>query len=245
MTLKMKKIIFIFLISHVLSVYYIKQKQGSVIVTTEEGIVYLDADNFDKNDKIHIQFNAYESHVDEEIHYEFSDNIPNDYFQPSISKQPDKSWSKKDEDDYSKTYFTVYDIKKNIFAKYLIIKYTGYYNYDESYGYLKIENTENTFINRFNFGTIIMIILFSLAFLIPIIYTFYIEIKKRIKKCLTKTKNNNIKSNSLVQKVDIYHEPNNNKNDDTHDDSNDINAQQQTNLYEPPFVDNVDRINDS
>ena len=81
----MKEIIFIFLISHAFSVYYIK-KHGSVKVSTEDGIVYLNADKFGKNDKIHMQFNAYRSHVDDKIYYEFSDNIPTDTFQPSIGK---------------------------------------------------------------------------------------------------------------------------------------------------------------
>ena len=122
----MKEIIFIFLISHVFSVYYIK-KHGSVKVSTEDGIVYLNADKFGKNDKIHMQFNAYRSHVDDKIYYEFSDDIPTDTFQPSIGKNPDTSWSSSsggDEDstdDRKTTYKTNYDIKKNVSKKYLFL----------------------------------------------------------------------------------------------------------------------------
>ena len=128
----MKEIfIFIFLISKVLSIYYL-EKHGSVKVTTREGIVYLNADKFGKNDKIHIQFNAYKSHVDSKIYYEFSDNIPIDTFQPSLPKKPDNSWSSggsdEDENDKKKTFKTSYDIKKDVSAKYLIIKYTEYYH---------------------------------------------------------------------------------------------------------------------
>ena len=90
MFLKKKFIIFLILISHVFTVYYIK-KHGSVEVTTEIGIVCLKADDFKINDKIHIQFNAYVSHVDNKIYYEFSDKFPNDNFQPSFSKNPDNS----------------------------------------------------------------------------------------------------------------------------------------------------------
>ena len=129
----MKEIIFIFLISHVFSVYYIK-KHGSVKVSTRDGIVYLNADKFGKDDKIHMQFNAYRSSVDDKIYYEFSDDIPTDTFQPSNSKKPDISQSTggdDDNEDESTTYKTNYDIKKNVSKKYLVIKYTGYYhNYD-------------------------------------------------------------------------------------------------------------------
>ena len=43
-------------------------------------------------------------------------------------------------DDTKTTYKTNYDIKKNVSKKYLVIKYTGYYN-RYSGSYLKIENT--------------------------------------------------------------------------------------------------------
>ena len=128
MIFKKIKIIFLFLISHVLSVYYIKKKHGSVKVRTREGIVYLNVDNFNKNNKIHILFYTYNSVVDKEIHYEFSDNIPNDDFKPSISKKPDAKDSTYEEEDYydgtiGEEHKYYYDIKKNVSAKYLIIKY--------------------------------------------------------------------------------------------------------------------------
>ena len=56
MVLKKIKIVFLFLISHVLSIYYIKKKHGSVKVRTKEGIVYLNADNFNKNIKFIFYF---------------------------------------------------------------------------------------------------------------------------------------------------------------------------------------------
>ena len=158
----MKEIVFIFLISYVFSAYYLK-KHGSVKVSAGDGIVYLNADKFGKNDKIHIQFNAYRSHVDERIYYEFSDNKPTNTFQFSNSKKPDSSWTSgggEDSDDRSKTYKTSYDIKKKVSKKYLVIGYTGYYN-RYSGGYLKIENT---LINWGDFYLGLFISVFTLAF---------------------------------------------------------------------------------
>ena len=145
MILRKIKIVFLFLISHVLSIYYIKKKHGSVTVMTKEGIVYLNAENFNKNNKIHILLHAYDSDVDKEIHYEFSDNLPNDDFKPSISKKPDAKYSGYIEEDYDDEYSRreskyYYDIKKNVSAKYLIIKYTGLKTINWRDSYLKIEN---------------------------------------------------------------------------------------------------------
>ena len=242
----MKEIIFIFLISHVFSVYYIK-KHGSVKVTTQEGIVYLDADKFGKNDKIHMQFNAYRASVDDKIFYEFSDNIPTDTFQPSISKNPDISWSSGgDEDDYDddkKTFKTNYDIKKNVSAKYLIIKYTGYYKY--SNGYLKIENT---FVNWGIFIPAFVGSFFGLIILIILIVFCYSKLcKKKCKKNrpdidsitateLPKTTNDNIESPQ--REDDIYYEPSIRENENNHSQNENI-------YYEPPHIENIDIINDS
>ena len=181
----MKEIIFIFLISQIFCVYYIKKKHGSVKVTTQEGIVYLNADNFGKNDKIHIQFSAFVSHVDEKIYYEFSDDIPMDDYQPTISKKPNDSWETGNiKDDYGNTidnsktcYKTSYEIKKDISAKYLIIKYTGYYNY-YSNGFLKIENTVTNWHKVYT----ILFIIFLITVIILINY-------KYIKKCCKKNNN--------------------------------------------------------
>ncbi len=181
MILKKKEIIFIFLITHVFCVYYIEKKHGSVKVTTQEGIVYLDADNFGKNDKIHIQFCAYASHVDENIYYEFSDDIPMDDYQPTISKKPNNSWSTgndDDSDDSNTSNHINYEIKKDISAKYLIIKYTGYYNYYDN-GFLKIENTV------INWGKFFIILFFIFLIATIVLYNYkYIK-----KKCCKKNNN--------------------------------------------------------
>jgi Ca2+/Na+ antiporter len=213
MILKKIKIIFLFLISHVLSVYYIKKKHGSVKVQTEEGIVYLNADNFNKNNKIHILFDACESFVDKEIHYEFSDIIPNDDFIPSISKKPDAKYSSGI--GYYKYY---YDIKKNVSAKYLIIKYTGYDRvYWDYTSYLKIENILiNWRLFRCGFfyciiGLIILIVLIGL----------YIDISKKCKKKLLKSKWENIEQKENL----IFYKSNNKEN------VNDTNVDSCDNLY--------------
>ena len=246
----MKEIIFIFLISHVFSVYYIK-KHGSVKVSKRDGIVYLNADKFGKNDKIHMQFNAYRSSVDDKIYYEFSDDIPTDTFQPSIGKNPDTSWSSTsgdDETDDSKTtYKTNYDIKKNVSKKYLVIKYTGYYN-RYSGGYLKIENT---LINWGEFLLWFVISIFIFVFSVIGIVLCYCKFCKN--KCkprrfyiehvpgteLPKT------NETPPQENDIFYEPSNREeNANQNYDSNNF-PQQQNIYYEPPKMENVDVINDS
>ena len=242
----MKEIIFIFLISHVCStVYYIK-KHGSVTVSTKEGIVYLDADKFGKNNKIHIQFNAHISHVDDKIYFEFSDNIPTSTFKPSIPKKPDSSWGSGGDDEVD-TYKTNYDIKKDVSAKYLVIKYTGYYNYEYG-GYLKILNTS---INWGKFWTIFIISIFALFFF-AIIGVPYIRII--IKKCKKKkscpesiTVNELQKTNYNIEssptEKDAFYEPNNRENADGIDDVNNNIPQQQNIYYEPPNIGNLDTVN--
>ena len=249
----MKEIIFIFLISNVFSVYYIK-KHGSVKVSTGTGIVYLNADKFGKNDEIHMQFNAYRSSVDDKIYYEFSDDIPTDTFQPSKSKNPDNSWSSStggdDETDDSKTtYKTNYDIKKNVSKKYLVIKYTGYYN-RYSGGYLKIENT---LINWGEFFIWFIVSIFILVF--SVFFSVFCYCKFCKKRCkprrfyiehitATELPKTNDNTETPPQEKDIFYEPSGSENADQNYDSNNI-PQPQNIYYEPPKVENVDTINDS
>ena len=246
----MKEIIFIFLISNVFSVYYIK-KHGSVKVSTREGIVYLNADKFGKNDKIHMQFNAYRSNVDDKIYYEFSDDIPTDTFQPSKSKNSDSSWSSSSGDGKNKktTYKTNYDIKKNVSKKYLVIKYTGYYN-RYSDGHLKIENT---LINWGDFLLWLIISIFILVFSVIFILVCYCKFcKKRCKPrrfyiehiTATELPKTNDNTETPPQEKDIFYEPSGSENADQNYDSNNF-PQQQNNYYEPPKVENIDVINDS
>ena len=248
----MKEIVFIFLISHVFSVYYMK-KHGSVKVSSRDGLVYLNAYEFGKNDKIHMQFTTYRSNVDEKIYYEFSDNIPTDTFQPSKTKKPDISWLEEDDDDdgvyIGTTYKTTYDIKKNVSKKYLIIKYTGYYNNFPS-GFLKIENT------TINWGYVsggIITFIFILAFLVFSIVSCYFKyIKKKSKKkkhdiksiTVNKIPKTNDNIETSPQEEDIFYEPSNREDVDKNYDLNN-NLQQENIYYEPPKIENTNTINDS
>ena len=252
----MKEIIFIYLISHAISVYYIKKKHGSVKVSNKEGIVYLNADKFGKNDKIHMQFNAYRSHVDDKIYYEFSDNIPTDTFQPSIGKKPDSSWSSSTGGDENNTkekkttYKTNYDIKKNVSKKYLVIKYSGYYNY-HSDGHLKIENT---LINWGEFFLWLIISVFILIFLVIGFVILYCKFCKN--RCKSRrfhvehvtttelsTTNDNVET--PPQEKDIFYEPSNRENAGQNYDSNSTIPQQQNAYYEPPKIENAEQNYDS
>ena len=166
----MKEIIFIFLVSHAFSVYYLEKGESLKILNrTTEGIVYLNADNFGKNDTIHIQLYCFNSVFYDQIYYEFSDNIPSDEFEPSIKKEPDNyDYSTINEDGEFWTK-NVYDIKKDVSAKYLIIKYVCRY-YSDSKGFIEIANT---LINWILFEYILFICIFGGFFLtICIVFCF-------------------------------------------------------------------------
>ena len=167
----MKKKIFIFLISYAFSIHFL-EKDDSFITIEENGIFYLDATKFDKNDNIAIQFNALESSVKLSILYQFSDIQPTYYFQPSTQKKADKKWATYKDDNNKTSNYTLkgrFDIKKTVSKKYLIIKYMGFQKYKD-YGYLKIENISKKSNKSY---TIVIIILFIVFFILLGLFIFY------------------------------------------------------------------------
>ena len=176
----MKEKFFIFLFSYVLSITFL-EKHDSFITSEEDGIFYLEAKKFHKNDNIHIQFNALESSVSFSILYEFSDVRPNNTFQPSIPKKADKKWATYKKDNNKASNYTLkgrFDIKKTVSKKYLIIKYMGFQKY-EDYGYLKIENISKKSNKPY---TMVVIALFIVFFILLGLYIFFEYCLKKLRE---------------------------------------------------------------
>ena len=144
------------------------EKYGTIKGNNSTGIICLNIEKFFINKLIHIQFNAINGKIDEKIYYEFKNNISDidykyyEYVDPINSMKStflSDSYSYLKRKTITKNYF--YDIKKNVDAKYLIIKY------NEATGdYLKIENT------RINWGymrVFFLVSIFVIVFLLLII----------------------------------------------------------------------------
>lgn len=178
----MKEIIYIYLISSVFGVSFLP-KHKSIRVKNETGIVYMNADEFGKNNYIHIEIKVHNNDFNNRIYFDFIDEEPNDSCEPTRLKDPDSSASTfsesySDDGGYSQsyTYKYYYDIKKDIQKKYFIIKYSGNCQ-DLKDGYTEIENTIiswNIFFKFLIYGSIALFILLVLC------CCFY----KKIKKCI-------------------------------------------------------------
>ena len=161
-------LIIIFLISYsICEVFYLK-KYGSIQTSDSSGIVYLNANSFEKNDDIHFVFRANNGQMNKKIYYEFCDDEPTSTFSPKYSLDTTFSDKNSDDSDYSSNYVNnyYYEIRKKIDKKYLIMKYLNFMSSDN--GYLIIENT------HFNSNYYIIIIVVVIAILIIIVVVGYI-----------------------------------------------------------------------
>ena len=132
----MKVIIIILLIYYSLCEIIHLKKYGRASTYESSGIVYLDAEEFDLKENIHILFMANEGKMDKEINYGFNNTIPTLNVLLPFSKSPTYSESFSNDDNYGKKYY--YDIEKTENTKYLVIKYKGFQS--EYNGNLEIEN---------------------------------------------------------------------------------------------------------
>lgn len=185
----MKKFIFIFLISLVYNVTLIG-KYGKSKFYNNYGIVVLNANDFKSDEKIHMQFTCHNGYMNEQLRYEFSDNIPqSDSFRPSYPMNPTStSSSQTTVNDVvvseTKTYY--YDIKKTSSSYYLIMKF-----YDHYSDYLEVKNT------KYNMANLTLIIVLSIAVIIVSV-VIAIVIFRAVKR----------KGNR--QKIDYVSQPSNN-----------------------------------
>ena len=135
----MKGIIFIVLLSLIFCISHLP-KYGSFKLYSYSDTFYLNAEDFDQNSTIHIQFEADNGSMSHYIYYEFSDSEPISYISSpsnilSPSSTGESSTSVGDiELSYTKIYY--YNIERKGVEKYLFIYYYGFYG-----NYLKIENT--------------------------------------------------------------------------------------------------------
>ena len=126
--------------------------------------LYLNADEFGKNDKIHFQMNAYNSHVDSLLRYDFTDEEPSDSFKATSTINPTSFWRSSISDDDEVISFTdkyYYDIKKTVSKKYLVVQYFEYKPVISG-SYLEIINTYINWGRLLNSLIIIAVVLFFL-----------------------------------------------------------------------------------
>ena len=169
----MKGLVFILLLSYsfVVSIdedIYFLEKYGLIKVNSYNGIVYLNTEDFQLKDTIHILFNVVNGKIGEIIYYDFDDNPPEDInmelkneMTPSTTAQTYKKTSTKSE--YSLKLY--YDIKKQNNGKFLIIRFSYFIG-----DYLEIEQT------RANWAIIIVLIVVAIVLIIIIVIcVFYFK----------------------------------------------------------------------
>lgn len=173
----MKRIIFYVLIYLVYSMEQLP-KYGTIEKHSDSETFYLNANDFDKDSTIHIQFTAKNGAMNSDIYYEFSDINPEDFIGPPFKPKSPSSISRSStsvnnvEVSYSNKYY--YNIKKDINNNYLFIYYDGFRGNS-----LKIENTK---VDWGTVGTIILICVFVLIFSIGIGCIIYQRCKLRLRK---------------------------------------------------------------
>ena len=237
----MRIIVFFLVISFVFNIIHISKYGSHKFYNITESF-YLNANDFSKNTKIHIQMNSYNGYVDQEIRYDFTDNEPTDTFIPTSRKMPASSSSSSSDDDISFTKKYYYEIKKDVSKKYLIVRYFGYRK-EISGSYLEIINTYINWGKLWNIICILSILIFLSISLGYKFYTKYCRIKCRKKKSYIEpqTPNDYNPPNNSSDNPDF-----NNKNTD----ENEYNETPQTDniYYEPPYTaydthDDVYKIN--
>ena len=168
----MKSIIFVLLIYYSFCQIYELQKFGTIKTTSYNGIVYLNTEDFEIDDIIHIQFNAVNGNMNSIIYYQFYHTEPNSTFYPSKNMDASNQASSKTKSlgkvTITKEYY--YDIKKED-GKYLIIAYSAF-KLSSHNGYLEIEHT------RVNWAITIIILMISF-FVLFLIFFVVIYIKKK------------------------------------------------------------------
>ena len=154
----MKELIIILLISFCFCNINKLEKLGSITVTEEEGLVYLDTEDYSVDDKIILEFSCSAGSMNQKLYYEFNDNIPDDsdycpyiYMTPSSNSVTSGSLR-----DTTLTYY--YHIRKNENHKYLLIRYINFWG-----KYMEIEHNSMTLV-----GFIFLIIGICLGALILI-----------------------------------------------------------------------------
>ena len=178
-------------------------KYDSIEIHEEIGIIYLDIEEFEKGDTIHMLFDAVNGYMSNTLYFEFNDEEPN-INKTSFAHSMEPSMTSTSEvqtiSDYRETQSYYYDIEKEKNTKYLVMKYTGFRG-----EYLKVEN------NRANWALVIIICVvggFLLIFLIILGgFIFY-----RIKQKRRNTRNVVDYNQNLSQPTETPYQQNTNTN---------------------------------
>ena len=167
----MKELIIVLLLSFCFCNINKLEKLGSITVTEEEGLIYLDTKDYSIDDKIILGFSCSAGSMNQKIYYEFNDNIPNDsdycpyiYMTPSTNSGSSGSFR-----DTTLTYY--YHIRKNENYRYLLVRYINLWG-----KYMEIEHYKMTIIA---FVFLIIGICLGALILIGVIVGIVIYIKKR------------------------------------------------------------------
>ena len=183
----MKKIILILILS--LSFCEEKllllKKYGYVQTTQKIGLVYLNVEDFEDDSTIYIQFNAYNSDLNnKKIDYDFINFVPDITYEPLKGMKPSSTANSYTQGitGSSYAYYYYYKFTKQRNMKYLVMKYWDYNNNPrDSDSYLEIENTKNKWL-------LILVIIFSIIgaiIILVIIIICIIIIKRRRNELLT------------------------------------------------------------
>ena len=130
-------------------------------MNSEIGIVYLDIEEFEEGDTIHMLFDAIYGVMNKILYYEFNDEEPTDInktFAHSMKSTNTVTSQEETETGERETVSYYYDIEKEENKKYLVMKYTDFRG-----EYLQVEN------NKANWGLVLSISVTSLIILIFII----------------------------------------------------------------------------
>ena len=191
----MKELIIVLLLSFCFCNINELEKYGSIKVTEEDGLIYLNTEDFSYGDKLYIEFISSEGIMYYKIFYEFNDNIPNDSdYYPYLSMTPSSN-SVTYGIGIDTTYTYYYHIRKNENHKYLLIRYVNF-----SGKYLEVEHNKMTVIGLV--FLIIGIVFVAIILIVAIIITIVVIKNKRKKNDYMKFKEKN------EQKKDIFYEPN-------------------------------------
>ena len=173
----MKPIIFVLLIYYSFCQIYELQKFGTIKTTSYNGIVYLNTEDFEIDDIIHIQFNAINGNMNSIIYYQFYHIIPNSTFYPSKSMDASNHVTSTSNINgiSTKTEEYYYDIKKED-EKYLIITFSGF-NSKQNGAYLEIKNAKINWAS--SLGIILLSVIGLIIIIIIIVYCIRINRKKK------------------------------------------------------------------
>ena len=137
----MKSIFLVLLIYYSFCQIYELKKYGTLQTKLPNGLIYLNVEDFEVGDTIHIRFKTVNGKMNLKIYYQFYYIIPNSTFYPSKSMGASSHIVYQSEvlGRVTKTEKYYYEIKKKEDGKYLIIEYSDFKSiYEDTFWKLNI-----------------------------------------------------------------------------------------------------------